>query len=84
MQGGMRVAGFDLESKFKLTGETGSYRYMAPEVFRHEPYNFKVPGGSTFDAEHARVYTLGPHTLPSAQHRMGHPLQSTCPEECRQ
>jgi len=35
-------AGFDLESKFKLTGETGSYRYMAPEVFRHEPYNFKV------------------------------------------
>eukprot|EP00798_Chlamydomonas_sp_ICE-L_P028052 gene28052-31154_t len=27
---------------FKLTGETGSYRYMAPEVFRHEPYNNKV------------------------------------------
>ena len=24
------------------TGETGSYRYMAPEVFRHEPYNNKV------------------------------------------
>lgn len=23
-------------------GETGSYRYMAPEVFRHEPYNNKV------------------------------------------
>lgn len=36
------LAGYDLESKFKLTGETGSYRYMAPEVFRHEPYNFKV------------------------------------------
>ena len=35
-------AGYDLDSKFKLTGETGSYRYMAPEVFRHEPYNFKV------------------------------------------
>lgn len=35
-------AGFDLEDKFKLTGETGSYRYMAPEVFRHEPYNYKV------------------------------------------
>jgi tRNA A-37 threonylcarbamoyl transferase component Bud32 len=35
-------ASYDLESKFKLTGETGSYRYMAPEVFRHEPYNFKV------------------------------------------
>lgn len=27
---------------FKLTGETGSYRYMAPEVFLHESYNTKV------------------------------------------
>lgn len=27
---------------YKLTGETGSYRYMAPEVFRHEPYNSSV------------------------------------------
>lgn len=27
---------------YKLTGETGSYRYMAPEVFRHEPYSLKV------------------------------------------
>jgi hypothetical protein len=35
-------AGYDLDSKFKLTGETGSYRYMAPEVFRHEPYNKQV------------------------------------------
>lgn len=35
-------AKYDLEDKFKLTGETGSYRYMAPEVFRHEPYNNKV------------------------------------------
>jgi len=25
-----------------MTGETGSYRYMAPEVFRHESYNEKV------------------------------------------
>jgi len=25
-----------------MTGETGSYRYMAPEVFRHEPYSEKV------------------------------------------
>ena len=44
----MHAAGYDLESKFKLTGETGSYRYMAPEVFRHEPYNFKVLGSSVF------------------------------------
>ncbi len=28
--------------RYDLTGETGSYRYMAPEVFRHEPYNSKV------------------------------------------
>jgi len=27
---------------YEMTGETGSYRYMAPEVFRHEPYNNKV------------------------------------------
>merc|ERR1719491_1894282 len=23
---------------FRMTGETGSYRFMAPEVFRHEGY----------------------------------------------
>jgi len=27
---------------FRMTGETGSYRYMAPEVFRHENYNESV------------------------------------------
>mmetsp|Transcript_28294 Transcript_28294/g.53556 ORF Transcript_28294/g.53556 Transcript_28294/m.53556 type:complete len:582 (-) Transcript_28294:39-1784(-) len=27
---------------FTMTGETGSYRFMAPEVFRHETYNEKV------------------------------------------
>jgi serine/threonine protein kinase len=27
---------------FTMTGETGSYRYMAPEVFRHEVYNETV------------------------------------------
>ena len=27
---------------YKLTGETGSYRYMAPEVFLRENYNTKV------------------------------------------
>ena len=31
-----------MDDRYKLTGETGSYRYMAPEVFRHEPYNAKV------------------------------------------
>jgi serine/threonine protein kinase len=25
-----------------FSGETGSYRYMAPEVFMHEPYNTSV------------------------------------------
>jgi serine/threonine protein kinase len=28
--------------KFIMTGETGSYRFMAPEVFRHESYNETV------------------------------------------
>ncbi|GKV22380.1 hypothetical protein SLEP1_g32260 [Rubroshorea leprosula] len=27
---------------YKLTGETGSYRYMAPEVFKHRRYDKKV------------------------------------------
>jgi serine/threonine protein kinase len=27
---------------FTMTGETGSYRFMAPEVFRHEEYNETV------------------------------------------
>lgn len=26
----------------QMTGEVGSYRYMAPELVRHEPYNSKV------------------------------------------
>ena len=28
--------------KFRMTGETGSYRFMAPEVFRHEHYSETV------------------------------------------
>ncbi|GMH31173.1 hypothetical protein Nepgr_033016 [Nepenthes gracilis] len=27
---------------YKMTGETGSYRYMAPEVFKHQKYDKKV------------------------------------------
>jgi len=27
---------------YKMTGETGSYRFMAPEVYRHEPYGRPV------------------------------------------
>ena len=30
------------EQAFVMTGETGSYRFMAPEVFRHEPYTENV------------------------------------------
>lgn len=32
----------NLHETYKLTGETGSYRYMAPEVFLHQEYNTKV------------------------------------------
>lgn len=31
-----------LEDEFDMTGETGSYRYMAPEVFKHQKYNETV------------------------------------------
>lgn len=30
------------EEQFTMTGETGSYRFMAPEVYRHEAYNETV------------------------------------------
>ena len=31
-----------MDERYVMTGETGSYRYMAPEVFRHEQYSEKV------------------------------------------
>ena len=31
-----------MDEHYVMTGETGSYRYMAPEVFRHERYTEKV------------------------------------------
>ena len=34
--------GANSNEAYNLTGGTGSYRYMAPEVFRHEPYSSKV------------------------------------------
>ena len=45
--GRARLADFGLArdvpvDRAELTGETGSYRYMAPEVFRHEPYDAKA------------------------------------------
>jgi serine/threonine protein kinase len=51
-QGNLKIADFGLAKikprklmteKYHMTGETGSYRYMAPEVFRHEKeYTEKV------------------------------------------
>ena len=32
----------DAYQPYTMTGETGSYRFMAPEVFRHEPYGRPV------------------------------------------
>ena len=33
---------------FELTGKTGSYFYMAPEVVKEEPYNEKASSAYTF------------------------------------
>ncbi|KAI8477395.1 MAG: protein kinase [Monoraphidium minutum] len=41
-EAGAAPAGGAPATSYKMTGETGSYRYMAPEVFRHELYNHKV------------------------------------------
>ncbi|XP_068332497.1 serine/threonine-protein kinase VIK-like [Pyrus communis] len=32
----------DSHDVYKMTGETGTYRYMAPEVFKHQRYDRKV------------------------------------------
>lgn len=31
-----------LSLSLQMTGEVGSYRYMAPELVKHEPYNAKA------------------------------------------
>jgi serine/threonine protein kinase len=31
-----------MDMEYKMTGGTGSYLYMAGEIFRHEPYNGKA------------------------------------------
>ena len=45
--------------RYKLTGETGSYRYMAPEVFRHEPYNTKVTISRQPHCHHTTSLNIG-------------------------
>ncbi|CAG9464939.1 unnamed protein product [Pedinophyceae sp. YPF-701] len=40
--GNVQLSDLQEDDTYQMTGETGSYRYMAPEVFRHEPYNNKV------------------------------------------
>lgn len=49
--GTIKISDFGLSKLFKtrtehekyvMTGETGSYRFMAPEVFKHKEYNEKV------------------------------------------
>ncbi|CAA2960855.1 serine threonine- kinase STY46 [Olea europaea subsp. europaea] len=36
------ITGQNSYDVYKMTGETGSYRYMAPEVFKHQKYDKKV------------------------------------------
>ena len=49
-----RAAGLD---RYKMTGETGSYRYMAPEVFKSEPCK-TFSGPFLMDTERAAFCTL--------------------------
>ncbi|KAL3938174.1 MAG: hypothetical protein SGBAC_006861 [Bacillariaceae sp.] len=41
-EGGLGFAATDTTPMLNLTGETGTYRWMAPEVIRHEPYSGKA------------------------------------------
>ncbi|KAE8719422.1 transmembrane emp24 domain-containing protein p24delta9-like [Hibiscus syriacus] len=65
---------------YKMTGETGSYRYMAPEVFKHRKYDKKVdvfsfamilyemlegdPPFSNYDPYEAAKYAAAGHRPP--------------------
>ena len=42
IEGGCGIAATDTTPMLNLTGETGTYRWMAPEVIRHEPYSSKA------------------------------------------
>lgn len=44
---------YDLSAATELTAETGTYRWMAPEVIRHEPYTNKADM-----YRYKRIYTL--------------------------
>lgn len=55
--------------QYLMTGETGSYRYMAPEVFLHKAYDksvdvfsFAVIVHELFEVVHIRSFK-GPRTL---------------------
>ena len=66
-----------LEQKKEVTGNTGSARYMAPEVFAHEPYDSKVDVFSFAIVAYevlsrSRAYDhalLSPDQIPAAVHR---------------
>jgi len=61
----------DLSQAYKLTGETGSYRYMAPEVFRHEYYGPPVDVYAfsmvTYQMYHRRVPFDGMNPVDAAR-----------------
>ena len=66
-----------LEQKKEVTGNTGSARYMAPEVFAHLPYDSKVDVFSFAIVAYellsrSRAYDhsfLSPEQIPAAVHR---------------
>ena len=53
------------QAKTRAGDVIGSYRYMAPEVFRHEPYSEKCD-----------VYSFGLLTFSLLQRGLMHPLKA--------
>jgi hypothetical protein len=53
------------ELQFNLTGRTGSFMYMAPEMYKGLPYNEKVGRGEGSKSQHATLFSARQSGVPS-------------------
>ncbi|RWR79534.1 serine/threonine-protein kinase [Cinnamomum micranthum f. kanehirae] len=88
------------EGELSLTGETGTYVYMAPEVIRCEPYSEKVDVYSfsiilnelitgqfpyiEYDYGPTELASLVPYTVSDRTRSWGNKIRPTLPEKCSQ